>query len=67
MAKRLKVEASACCRWEKGTSTPELHRRDPIAPHLGYRPPVAVSRAACLATQIRSQRVAHGLTIAHAS
>lgn len=67
MAKRLGIEVSAYCRWEKGTSIPELHRRDQIAAHLGYRPPVEVPKDAPLGVQVRAWRVAHGLTIARAA
>lgn len=67
MAKRLKIEVSAYCRWEKGATIPELHRRDQIAAHLGYRPPVPVPSDAPLGTKVRAWRVAHGLTIAQAA
>lgn len=67
MAKRLQIEVSSYCRWEKGVTIPELHRRDQIAAHLGYRPPVPVPADASLGVRARAWRVAHGLTIAQAA
>lgn len=67
MAKRLKIEVSSYCRWEKGVTIPELHRRDQIAAHLGYRPPVSVPPDAPLGVRARVWRVSHGLTIAQAA
>lgn len=64
MAKQLGIEVSSYCRWEKGVTIPELHRRDQIAAHLGYHPPVPVALDAPLGTKVRAWRVAHGLTIA---
>jgi transcriptional regulator with XRE-family HTH domain len=67
MAKRLGIDVSSYCRWEKGVTIPELHRRDQIAAHLGYRPPVPVPPDAPLGVRARGWRVAQGLTITQAA